>query len=70
MNVKIVILGSTGKLGSKLLNFTYKHSIPIHCICCFKNSTKLIKQVNKYSIKHSFVLSDKNDQKRYILFIF
>ncbi len=66
MNVKIIIVGSTGKLGTKLLNFTNKNSIPIYGITCFTNSKKLIFQQKKYSIKNSFVLSRKNDQLRLI----
>ena len=61
MKIKIMIIGSTGKLGSKLLNYTAKNSIMIHGICCYKNSKKLSNQEKKYSIKNSFVLSKKED---------
>ena len=63
---KIIIVGSTGKLGSKLLNFTKKNFIPIYGITCFKNTNKLNKQKIKYSIKNSFVLSEENDQELFL----
>ena len=63
---KIIIVGSTGKLGTKLLSYTNKNLIPIYGISCFKNSKKLHKQKIKYSIKHSFVLSEKNDQNKFL----
>lgn len=66
MNVKIIIVGSTGKLGTKLLNYTNKNSIPVYGVTCFTNSKKIILQQKKYSIKKSFVLSRKNDQLRFI----
>ena len=65
MSIKIIIVGSTGKLGTKLLNYTFKNSIPVHCITCYKNSRKLEKQKKKFNIKKSFVLSDTNDKKRF-----
>lgn len=40
MYPKIVIVGSTGKLGSKLLNYTYKNNITIFAITCFQNKKK------------------------------
>ncbi len=65
MSNKIIIVGSTGKLGSKLLSYTNKNSIPIYGITCFKNSKKLHKQKIKYSIKHTFVLSNQSDQNKF-----
>ena len=66
MKIKIFIIGSTGKLGSKLLNYTYKNNISIQGICCYTNSKKLHTQVNKYYVKQSFVLSKKIDQKKFL----
>ena len=66
MKVKIIIVGSTGKLGTKLLNYTNKNSIPIYGITCFTNSKKLLLQQKKYAIKNSFILSKKIDQLRLI----
>ena len=65
MNIKIVIIGSTGKLGTKLLNYTFRNSIPIYGITCYKNYKKLNKQKKKYFIKNSFILSDTNDRKKF-----
>ena len=35
MNKKILIIGSTGKLGSKILTYTHKNKIRITCIVGF-----------------------------------
>ena len=43
---KVVIIGSTGKLGSKLLNYTCKNNIKIFAITCFKNKKKNHKTKN------------------------
>ena len=66
---KIVIIGSTGKLGSKLLNYTSKHNIKIFAITCFKNKKKINYQKNKYAIPNYFVLSEKNDYRNFIFFL-
>ena len=47
MSPKIVIIGSTGKLGSKLLEYTYKNNINITAITCFKNKKKILFQKKK-----------------------
>ena len=65
----ILILGSTGKLGSKLLRFSNKHNIQIDSICCFKNKKKLFKQCHDYNIKNKFVLSNTDDDQRLFAFI-
>ncbi len=65
MKYKILIVGSTGKLGTKLLKFTKKNHIPIYGITCFKNSNKLINQKKESLIKNSFVLSNKTDRQRF-----
>ena len=62
---KIVIVGSTGKLGSKLLSFTKKNSIPIFSITCYKNSQKLNQQKNTYSIDNCYTLSNDSDKKKF-----
>ena len=58
MSIRIIIIGSTGKLGSKLLNYTHRNSIPIYGITCYKNFSKLKKQKKRFNIKKAFVLSD------------
>jgi len=66
---KILVIGSTGKLGSKLLKFTSKNNIDIDAICCFSNKKKLNLQTNNYKIKHKFVLSDLNDKNKLFNYI-
>ena len=65
MSTRVVIIGSTGKLGSKLLTYAFKNSISIYGICCYKNSKKLSTQSKKYSINNSFVLSKEKDQNNF-----
>ena len=66
MSVKIIIVGSTGKLGTKLLNFTNKYSIPIYSITCYKNYKKLNNQKNKYKINKSFVLNKSIERNNFL----
>jgi len=66
MSVKIIIVGSTGKLGTKLLNFTYKNSIPIYAITCYRNYKKLNNQKDKFKINKSFVLNKSNDRNKFL----
>ena len=65
MVAKIIIVGSTGKLGSKLLNYTHKNKIPIYCATCFKNSKKLLLQSNKLNIKNSLILDKPLDKIKF-----
>jgi len=66
---KILIIGSTGKLGKKLLNFTFKKNISIDGATCF-DSQKLINiQKNIYSIKNTFVLSDKFSRDKFLKYL-
>ena len=69
MKKKILIVGSTGKLGTKLLNYLNKNSISVYGISCYKNFRKLSYQKNIYNIKNSFVLSDANDQINFFKFL-
>ena len=62
MSIKVIIIGSTGKLGTKLLNYTSKNSIPVFGITCYKNYKKIEKQKIKHNINKSFVLSDPQDR--------
>ena len=66
MSVKIIIIGSTGKLGTKLLNFTNKYLIPIYGITCYSNYKKLNNQKNKYKINKSFVLNNSVDRNKFL----
>ena len=69
MKPKILILGSTGKLGIKLLNFCSKNQIQIFGITCFKNSKKLNNLKLKNNIKNSFILSNTNEKLKFIKFL-
>lgn len=44
MKQNIIILGSTGVLGTKLVNFLFKNNIDIALLSCFSNYKKLLKQ--------------------------
>tara|TARA_A100001035_G_scaffold266692_1_gene249995 strand:- start:3982 stop:5073 length:1092 start_codon:yes stop_codon:yes gene_type:complete len=66
MKRKIVIIGSTGKLGSKLLKYILKNKISIFAVTCFKNEKKILEQKKKYKIKHIFALGKKNDQINFL----
>ena len=61
MKHKILILGSTGKLGSKLLKYCNSEKISVNCVTCYKNTKKLNNQVTKYKIPNSYTLS-KNEK--------
>ena len=69
MSPKIVIIGSTGKLGSKLLDYTYKNNIKITAITCFKNKKKILFQKNKFGVSNKFILSDPKDYTDFINFL-
>ena len=69
MKPRILVIGSTGKLGSKLLRFSSKNGIKIDAICCFKNKKKLFSQYQKFNIKNKFILSDCVDSKNLLDYI-
>ena len=69
MSSKILIIGSTGTLGSKLLDYCSKNLIKIHGITCHKNTNKLLKQKTKFKIKSSFSLSLDNDKINFVKYI-
>ena len=69
MKPKILVIGSTGKLGSKLLRFSSKNYINIDAICCYKNKKKLFFQSQNFYIKNKFILSDLGDSKNLLDYI-
>lgn len=69
MMPKILIIGSTGKLGSKLLKFSSKNNIKIDAICCFNNKKKLFMQGRNYKISNKFVLSDPKNKDQLLKYI-
>ena len=69
MTSKILILGSSGVLGSKLLKYCQTQNINIYAITCYTNIKKLNFQKNKYNIPFAFCLSNKDDNLRFKKFI-
>ncbi|MDC0968718.1 hypothetical protein OAS25_06550 [Alphaproteobacteria bacterium] len=69
MSPKITIVGSTGKLGTLLLNFAKKNNIEIYAHTCFKNLRKLNNQKSNYNIKNSFILSNDKSFNDFKLFL-
>ena len=65
MKKRILVIGSTGKLGKKLLNYCYKNNIKISAITCFRNINLIIKQSKSYNIKNKFILSDSIDKNNF-----
>jgi 1-deoxy-D-xylulose-5-phosphate reductoisomerase len=58
---KIFIIGSTGKLGKKILNYSWKNNISIFGITCYSNNLLLKSQYSKFNIQHHFTLSDNEN---------
>ena len=69
MRPKIVVVGSTGKLGIKLLKYCKKFNIQIFCITCFENSNLLKKQSLRFNIKNYFVLNKKSERVKFFNFL-
>ena len=69
MKAKILIIGSTGKLGSKLLKYAYSNNIKIFAATCFNNKKKLLSQKLKYKIDKTFILSDQNERVNFLKFL-
>ena len=66
MKKKIIILGSTGKLGSKLLSFLNKNKIFVDAITCNTNFKKINFQKYKYKVNNSFILSNYDERNLFI----
>jgi len=66
MKKRIIILGSTGKLGTKLLNSIDLSYYEIFASTCYKNESKIKNQQIKYKIKYIFCLSDKIQYKNFL----
>jgi 1-deoxy-D-xylulose-5-phosphate reductoisomerase len=61
MTKKILIIGSTGKLGKLLVNYCKKNNIQIDAITSYKNFKLQISQQKELNIKHGFCLSKKDE---------
>ncbi len=66
---KILIIGSTGKLGTSLLKFCFKKNINVFSITGYKNKKKLETQKKHYNIKNSFLLSSKSENANFKRFL-
>ncbi len=69
MNSKILIIGSTGKLGSMLINYCKRNNLNVFCITCYKNKNKMTSQSKSLEIKNTFHLEDSNQKKLFINFL-
>ena len=69
MTKKILIIGSTGKLGKLLINYCKKNNIPIDAITSYKNYKLQIKQQSFLNIKHGFCMSKDKEEQKFIKFI-
>ena len=67
MKAKILIIGSTGKLGSKLLKYAYSNNIKIFAATCFNNKKKLLSQKLKYKIDNTFILTDQKERDNFLI---
>lgn len=66
MKPKILIIGSTGKLGIKLSNFCFKNKISIHTATCHTNSKKLIYLNKKNKFSEIFTLNISEQKKSFL----
>lgn len=66
---KILILGSTGKLGIKLIKYCHQKNIDIFAITCFKNYKKINKLKSKYQINNTFILDNNDEKLKFIKFL-
>ncbi len=70
MNKKILIIGSTGKLGTKLIKFSLKQIILKLMQLHVKNNKKLIKSKSKkYKIKKYFLLSNNDEKNNFLIYL-
>lgn len=69
MKPSILIIGSTGKLGSILLNYCKKNSIKIDAITCYSNEKKISNQKNLYDIPYSFCMSNEIEKNNFLKYI-
>lgn len=65
----IFIIGSTGKLGKKILSYSNKNNINIFGITCFSNDRLLQSQSLRFNIQHHFSLSGKKDTLKMYKFL-
>ena len=69
MKTSILIIGSTGKLGSILLNYCKKNSIKIDATTCYSNVKKLSIQKSLFNISNSFCMSIEHEKNLFLKYI-
>ncbi len=69
MNRKILIIGSTGKLGSSLINYCSKNNLKINAITCYRNNKKIKSLQIKHNIKNTFCLINPLEEFKFIQFL-
>ncbi len=69
MKNNIMVIGSTGMLGTKLLNYCLNEKIKINTITCFRNQNKLLKQKKKLKVNNTFILSLDSEKRNFTSFI-
>ena len=69
MKKKILIIGSTGKLGKLLLNYSKNNNIQIDAVASYKNYNLQVKQQSELNIKYGFCLSKNGEMIKFNKFI-
>ena len=69
MTKKILIIGSTGKLGKSLVNYCKNNNIKIDAVTSYKNKKLQLNQQSKLNIKYGFCLSEKEEVIKFKNFI-
>ena len=69
MTKKILIIGSTGKLGKLLFNYCKKNRIQIDAVTSYRNYNLQVNQQSELNIKHGFCLSKKEEITKFKNFI-
>ena len=69
MTKKILIIGSTGKLGVLLVKYCKNNNIQIDAVASYKNYRLQVNQQSKLNIKNGFCLSRKEETVRFKNFI-
>ena len=69
MNKRILVIGSTGKLGTILLRYCVKNNLTITALTCFENEKKIINQKKMTKAKKTFLLSRKNQYLQFLEYL-
>ncbi len=69
MKSKILIIGSTGKLGTSLINYCTKEKLNVFAITGYTNFKKLKSQSKKLNTKNFFSLSEFSQKNKFFKFL-